>query len=555
MRIDGIEVQVKKGETILKAAKSLDIPIPTLCSLDGSEPFTSCMLCVVEDTATGKLLPACSAPAIDGMEVQTDTDSVRAARQAALELLLAEHVGDCDAPCTLACPLQIDIPEVIRLLEEGEIPEAVRRIRTATTLPGLACLLCSAPCEKACRRGKYDQSVAIGLLMRHVVEREEREASAVAPVQSSVLPRGMPPVAAQSSPKSAAVIGAGPAGLSAAYHLALLGFSCTLFEAQSFPGGSLRAPAAGDTAAGQNRQQLVDRAVAREMQILHDLGVRIELNTPVAAALSLEKIIERNDATIVAAGPDMRSVLETASVHIPEGGKATSGASRCQSSNAKVFAAGSLLKRGCSFVKALAQGKAAAACANQYVRGEAVTGARNRFQSHIGRLHEGEVEEFLKDAADIPRIVPKDAEADPQAGYNREEAVTEASRCLHCDCAAKDNCRLRVYAEQYEARGRRFRIGERRLFRRILQHPRVVFEPGKCIKCGICVRITAWEKERLGLAFLNRGYDLQVGTPFGELLSRALERSAERCVRACPTGALAFRRRSHEKPKTRRNET
>jgi NADH dehydrogenase/NADH:ubiquinone oxidoreductase subunit G len=89
----------------------------------------------------------------------------------------------------------------------------------------------------------------------------------------------------------------------------------------------------------------------------------------------------------------------------------------------------------------------------------------------------------------------------------------------------------------------RFRIGERRPLRRILQHPGVVFEPGKCIKCGICVRITAREEEQLGLAFLNRGYDLRVGVPFGEQLSRALERSAELCVRACPTGALAFRRR------------
>jgi ferredoxin len=223
-----------------------------------------------------------------------------------------------------------------------------------------------------------------------------------------------------------------------------------------------------------------------------------------------------------------------------------------------VFVAGSLRKPGCSFVQALAQGRTAAACADQYLRGEAVTGARKRFQSRMGRLREGEIEEFLKGAADIPRVVPRitpaDTQADTPAGFKREEAAAEASRCLQCDCAAKESCRLRAYAEQYEARARHFHLGERRRFHRILQHPDVVFEPGKCIKCGICVRITARENEQLGLAFLNRGYDLRVGTPFGELLSHALERSAELCVQACPTGALAFRRRSRENPKTGRTE-
>ena len=219
VKIDGKEVQVKRGDTLLEAAESLGIPVPTLCSLDGSEPFTSCMLCVVEETSTGQLIPACSAPAEDGMAVQTNTDSVRAARRAALELLLAEHVGDCEAPCTLACPLEIDVPEVIRLLEQGEIREAERRIRSATALPALACLLCPAPCEKACRRGQYDQSVAIGLLMRHVVEAQDSAARALVPA--------VPAPGAQPPAKKVAVIGAGPAGLSAAYHLALLGHSCT----------------------------------------------------------------------------------------------------------------------------------------------------------------------------------------------------------------------------------------------------------------------------------------------------------------------------------------
>lgn len=537
VKIDGNEVEVQLGETLLEAAEKLGVPIPTLCSLDGSEPFTSCMLCVVEETSTGQLIPACSAPAGDGTAVRTNTDSVRAARRAALELLLAEHVGDCEAPCTLACPLEIDVPEVIRLLEQERIPEAMLTVRSATALPALACLLCPAPCEKACRRGQYDQPVAIGLLMRRV--------AASAGVQSLAAV----PAAAEPTGRRVAVIGAGAAGLSAAYHLSLLGHGCTLFEAQGAPGGSLRDPAAFQATTGESTRLLVEREVDREMQILGQIGVEFRMNSPVAEAQTLGDIMDSHDALIAAAGPNLGPLLEQAGIR---------SSSRCSTSDAKVFAAGSLLEPGRSFVRALARGRAAAVGAHRYLSGEAVNGARERFQSHLGRLREGEIGEFLKGAADIARVIPRtnsgDAEPDPLAGYDRGEAAAEASRCLQCDCAAKESCRLRAYAEEYAVRSRHFRIGDRKPFRRILQHPRVVFEPGKCIKCGICVRIAVREKEQLGLAFLNRGYDLQVGVPFGEQLSRALERSADLCVRACPTGALAFRRRTGEEPKNKRIE-
>jgi NADH dehydrogenase/NADH:ubiquinone oxidoreductase subunit G len=114
---------------------------------------------------------------------------------------------------------------------------------------------------------------------------------------------------------------------------------------------------------------------------------------------------------------------------------------------------------------------------------------------------------------------------------------------------------LRAYAEEYGVHGQAFTIGERRRFEKIRQHPTVIYEPGKCIKCGICVRITAAEDEQPGLTFLNRGYDLRIGVPFGDLLSRALKHSAERCVRSCPTGALYYRQLPRERPKTERKET
>ena len=71
----------------------------------------------------------------------------------------------------------------------------------------------------------------------------------------------------------------------------------------------------------------------------------------------------------------------------------------------------------------------------------------------------------------------------------------------------------------------------------------MIYEPGKCIKCGLCVRITEEAGERLGLTFLGRGFDVRVDVPFNESLEEALEKVAEQCVEACPTGALAFKER------------
>ena len=82
--------------------------------------------------------------------------------------------------------------------------------------------------------------------------------------------------------------------------------------------------------------------------------------------------------------------------------------------------------------------------------------------------------------------------------------------------------------------------GRRRSFEFIRQPAGVIFEPGKCITCGICVEIAAQSREPLGLTFIGRGFDVRVGVPLGRSLDDALQLVAEECVRHCPTGALAF---------------
>jgi NADH dehydrogenase/NADH:ubiquinone oxidoreductase subunit G len=68
-----------------------------------------------------------------------------------------------------------------------------------------------------------------------------------------------------------------------------------------------------------------------------------------------------------------------------------------------------------------------------------------------------------------------------------------------------------------------------------------VFEPGKCILCGLCVQITTEAREPLGLSFIGRGFDLRIGVPFDDSMDRALKTTAARCADACPTGAIALK--------------
>ena len=98
LTIDGVKVEVKKGTTVLKAAKKIGIDIPTLCYLEGINQIGSCRLCVV-DAGVNSLLAACTLVAEDGMDIKTNTPEIREARKLNLELILSNHDREC-----LACP-------------------------------------------------------------------------------------------------------------------------------------------------------------------------------------------------------------------------------------------------------------------------------------------------------------------------------------------------------------------------------------------------------------------------------------------------------------------
>ena len=205
-----------------------------------------------------------------------------------------------------------------------------------------------------------------------------------------------------------------------------------------------------------------------------------------------------------------------------------------QTSRAGIFAGGNAVQPSRLAVRAAAHGKEAAAAIHQHLTGLPVTGAHRPFTSRIGKLRDGEIGAFLPEGSGTARIEKAAGE-----GYTEAEAPLEALRCLHCDCRTPDSCRLRECAELCGAQGQRFK-GERSPFVQLRQHAEVMYEPGKCIACGLCIQIAAAAREPLGLSFIGRGFSVRVGVPFDEDLSAALTTVARRCVEACPTGALAF---------------
>lgn len=514
--IDGRQVQVEVGATILDAAEKLGIAIPTMCHLKGHEATTSCMVCVVKVAGMASLVPACGTPVRDGMQVESESTPVLEARKAALELLLSDHMGDCVGPCQMGCPARMDIPLMIRQIAAGQLQDAIATIKRDIPLPATLGRICPAPCEKVCRRRQHDDAVSICLLKRHVADVDLQSSTPYCP---TVSPK---------QNKRVAIVGAGPAGLSAAYYLQQEGFDCTVFDEHEEPGGMLRYAV--------TERVLPREVLDAEIAQIARLGVTFKLRTRVGTAILLEEIREQFGAVFLATGELKAHDADAFGIETsPDGVKvdAKTGATSISS----VFAGGDMVRKRRLAVRAVADGKEAAESIRQFLSGHKVVGPAKLFNSRMGKLDGQEMELFLRSANRQPRTTP----FRPLDGFTRDEARAEALRCLRCDCVKSDSCLLRLHAQTYDARQSRYKA-ERGRFVQETRHPEIVYEPGKCIDCGICIQIASSHGEKLGLAFIGRGFDVRVAVPFGESLAEGLKVAAAECVKACPTGAMAFKR-------------
>lgn len=187
--------------------------------------------------------------------------------------------GLVTAPCSHICPANIDVPRYIRFIAQGKPAEAVAVIREKIPFPAVCGLVCFHPCEAKCRRAQLEEAIAIRMLKGYAAQHDTglwKEKLNVATATG----------------KRVAIVGSGPAGLTAAYYLAKLGHSVTIFEALPEAGGMMRV--------GIPDYRLPKDVLKAEIKEIEDIGVEIRTNTPVE---SLDELFEQGyNAIFLAVG-------------------------------------------------------------------------------------------------------------------------------------------------------------------------------------------------------------------------------------------------------------
>jgi formate dehydrogenase major subunit len=276
--LDGTEVSAKAGRTILEVCRDSGIDIPTLCDDPQLRPHGSCGMCVVEVEGYG-LVTSCTTRVADGMTVETGNEKVVSARKQRLDALLYDHFGDCVAPCQLACPAGIDVQGYLALIARGAYSEAVQLIKEKLPLPRVIGRICPHKCEDACRRNLVDKPVAICSSKRFAGD------------QDQLSEHKYRPVPAPKTGHRVAIVGGGPAGLSAGYYLALEGHDVKIFEALPKPGGMLRY--------GIPDYRLPQDVLDDEIANITDLGVVIETNRALGKDFTTEDLFKQGYGAVL----------------------------------------------------------------------------------------------------------------------------------------------------------------------------------------------------------------------------------------------------------------
>ncbi len=234
LEVDGRLIEGFEGQTILEVCRDNGIEIPTLCYEPKLPGFGACRMCVVEVEGEANPPISCSRAAEAEMVVRTQTDELRRLRRTNLELIFSDHNAYCLPPCQNKCPSHIDIPGFLKANAEANWRESARIFKRTIPFPSILGRVCPAPCEEHCRRDEVDEAIAIRDSHRYAGDQVLR-----AMTDEGVDPP-LPFEKKAPTGRRAAVIGSGPAGMSAAFYLLLAGHDVTVFERDPAPGGMLR---------------------------------------------------------------------------------------------------------------------------------------------------------------------------------------------------------------------------------------------------------------------------------------------------------------------------
>ncbi len=187
------------------------------------------------------------------------------------------------APCMEACPIHLDIPRYVECIKEGRFQDSLDIIRTRLPLPGIVGRVCVRPCEENCRRANLDESVSIKYLKRFVADQELAKQKEPA---YEIVP--------SSKTGKVAIVGAGPAGVTCAFHLAKMGHAVIIYEHLSEPGGM--------SAVGIPDYRLPRDILRSEVEQIQKLGVEIHYNTTIGKDITLSQLENDFDAVFIGIG-------------------------------------------------------------------------------------------------------------------------------------------------------------------------------------------------------------------------------------------------------------
>ncbi|MBQ4315602.1 MAG: FAD-dependent oxidoreductase [Lentisphaeria bacterium] len=666
--LDGRTVTAEPGQTIMEVARNNNINIPGLCGEKRISKTTSCFVCVVKDVKTGRFLPSCSAIPAPGQEIDASGADVIEMRRTALNLLLSEHNGDCEAPCTLACPAHAPVEEYVRAGRNGDFAEALKIIKKRIPLPMSIGRVCPRFCEKQCRRNIGGKPVAINEFKRLAADLYyDTYMEDIAP----------------DTGKSVAIVGAGPAGLSAAYYLRLEGVNVTVFEAMEKAGGMTRY--------GIPEYRLPKKAILdRELAHFEKLGVKFEFGKKLGSNLSLDELKAKFDAVVIAIGcwkssgircegeelavsgidflrnvainenvapnpgkvivvgggntamdclrtsvrlgsndvncfyrrteaemPAEKIEIEEAKeegvnfhylaapvklekrngklvmtfrkmelgepdasgrrkpVEIPGSdyeveadtviaaiGQKTEapeglpvnrfGYLEAANMGNKLYSAGDCLSGAATVVEAVATGRNAALeilhdiLGREFEKESSINVSRGNWQElSADDLVVLRGDELSQDARQELKLISleerKTTFKETTFTMEKERVMQEGKRCIECSCTDKSSCKLRQYADEYGCDVNAF-SGEKQLPSYDVRHPLIIQDRGKCIKCGVCVKICKEVVNKGLLSQKKRGFYTVIGTAFESGFPASCADCGE-CVNACPTGALGWRKK------------
>jgi anaerobic selenocysteine-containing dehydrogenase/thioredoxin reductase len=192
-------------------------------------------------------------------------------------------------PCREVCPIGMDVPGYVIAASQGKFEKAMEIIRDTNPLPMVCGRICHHPCEKECIRGIVDEPIAIEWVKRLVADHALRSGEKPNPVR-------------RTQKETVAVVGSGPAGLTASYDLVKAGFRVTVYEAASEAGGMLTRVIP--------EFKLPKGSVQADVERIKGLGVEIKTHTPVGQALTLDSLLKKHNAVLIAIGSSVPAALE-----------------------------------------------------------------------------------------------------------------------------------------------------------------------------------------------------------------------------------------------------